>query len=35
VISETAVVPPPHKNKFGQDYPPVPDENVYYPGVKK
>jgi plastocyanin len=35
VISEAGFLQAPHKNKFGQDYPPVPDENVYYPGVKK
>ena len=35
VITESGVTQAAHKNKFGQDYPPVPDENVYYPGVKK
>ena len=35
VISESNFLQAPHKNKFGQDYPPVPDENIYYPGVKK
>jgi hypothetical protein len=35
VIPEAVLLPAPHKNKFGQDYPPVADENVYYPGVRK
>jgi len=35
VIPESDLPQPPHKNKFGQDYPPIADENVYYPGVKK
>jgi plastocyanin len=35
VIPEGNLVQAPHKNKFGQDYPPAGGENVYYPGVKK
>ncbi len=33
-ISEAGYLPAPHKNKFGADYPPVPDDHVY-PGVRK
>ena len=35
VIPESALPPAPHKNKYGHDYPPAADDNVYYPGVKK
>jgi plastocyanin len=36
VISEAGYLPTPHhKNKFGEDYPPVPDDHTYYPGVRK
>ncbi len=34
-ISEAGYVATPHKNKFGADYPPQADDNVFYPGVKK
>jgi plastocyanin len=34
-ISEAGYLPVPHKNKYGEDYPPVTDDNVFYPGVKK
>ena len=34
-ISEAGYVAAPHKNKFGADYPPQTDDNVFYPGVKK
>lgn len=35
VISESGYLPAPHKNKYGKDYPPVVDQNVFYPGVRK
>ncbi len=31
VISETGYLPSPHKNKYGKDYPPAPDERRGYP----
>jgi plastocyanin len=46
VVSETALlVPPitvseagylvaPHKNKYGREYPPTPDDQVFYPGAR-
>jgi hypothetical protein len=34
-ISESGYIEVPHKNKYGQEYPPVPDEHVVYPGVRK
>ena len=34
-ISETGYVQTPHKNKHGEDYPPVPDDHVLYPGARK
>jgi len=34
-ISETGYLPAPHKNKFGEDYPPPADDHTFYPGVKK
>jgi hypothetical protein len=34
-ISEAGYAPAPHKNKFGEDYPPVADDHTFYPGVKK
>jgi len=33
-ISETGYIPAPHLNKFGQTYPPVPNDSGY-PGAKK
>jgi plastocyanin len=30
-ISETGYVEMPHKNKYGQDYPPMPDDHAPYP----
>jgi plastocyanin len=33
-ISETGYIPAPHMNKFGQPYPPVPNDSGY-PGAKK
>jgi hypothetical protein len=35
VISETGYVETPHKNKYGHDYPPPPDERGIYGGPKK
>ncbi len=35
VISESGYLPIPHKNKFGHDYPPVPDEGGMYPTPRK
>ena len=32
VVSETGFVAVPHKNKYGQDYPPVTEEHAPYPG---
>jgi plastocyanin len=34
-ISETGYVEEPHKNKYGQDYPPVPDDRPAYPAQRK
>lgn len=34
-ISEVGYVPVPHKNKYGKEYPAVPDDHVMYPGVRK
>jgi plastocyanin len=34
-ISESGYLEVPHRNKYGQDYPPLPDEHVVYPGVRK
>jgi len=34
-ISETGYVEMPHMNKYGQDYPPVPDDRVPYPATRK
>jgi len=33
-ISETGFIPAPHLNKYGQEYPPVPDDGIY-PGAPK
>ena len=30
-VSEIGYLPLPHKNKYGKDYPPVPEDNVAYP----
>ncbi|HZT32143.1 MAG TPA: hypothetical protein VFA33_19800 [Bryobacteraceae bacterium] len=35
LISETGYLPTPHKNKYGRDYPPVPDDHGTYMGGKK
>lgn len=31
IISETGYIPAPHKNKYGKNYPPVPDDQRSYP----
>ena len=35
VISEIGYLPAPHKNKYGQEYPPATDDHTFYPGVRK
>jgi plastocyanin len=34
-ISETGYVEMPHMNKYGQDYPPVPDDHAPYPAPRR
>jgi hypothetical protein len=34
-ISESGYLPIPHKNKFGQEYRPEPDDHTIYPAVRK
>jgi plastocyanin len=34
-ISESGYLPVPHKNKFGQEYPPAPADEGFYPSVRK
>jgi plastocyanin len=34
-ISESGYLAIPHKNKFGREYPPVPDDRSVYPAVRK
>jgi len=34
-ISESGYIEVPHKNKYGQDYPPEPADHQVYPGVRK
>jgi len=34
-ISETGYIPAPHTNKYGLEYPPVPDDGSSYPGAQK
>ena len=34
-ISESGYLPIPHKNKFGQDYRPEPDDHTIYPAVRQ
>ncbi|MGH9630484.1 MAG: hypothetical protein ACRD7E_19400 [Bryobacteraceae bacterium] len=34
-ISEVGYLQQPHKNKYGKEYSPVPDEHIVYPGVRK
>ena len=33
-VSEAGYLVAPHKNKYGHDYPPVHDDQVFYPGVR-
>lgn len=33
-VSEQGYLALPHKNKYGHDYPPAPEENVFYPGAR-
>jgi hypothetical protein len=35
VISEAGYLPAPHKNKYGEDYPPEADDHTFYPGARK
>jgi hypothetical protein len=34
VVSEAGYLIAPHKNKYGRDYPPSSDDQVFYPGVR-
>jgi plastocyanin len=34
-ISESGYLPIPHKNKYGKDYGPEPDDHTVYPGARK
>ncbi len=34
MISEAGYLVAPHKNKYGHDYPPSPDNQVFYPGTR-
>jgi len=34
-ISETGYLAIPHKNKYGQDYPPAAEDGTYYPATRK
>ena len=34
-VSEAGYLLAPHKNKFGSEYSPEPDDKVFYPGVRK
>jgi len=33
-VSEAGYLPAPHKNKYGRDYPPSSDDQVFYPGIR-
>jgi plastocyanin len=35
VVSESGYLLAPHKNKYGHDYSPPPDDQVYYPALRK
>jgi plastocyanin len=35
VVSEAGYLAAPHKNKYGHDYNPPPDDQVYYPALRK
>jgi len=34
-VSEQGYLATPHKNKYGRDYPPAPDQHVFYPGGRR
>jgi hypothetical protein len=34
MVSEAGYLVAPHKNKYGHDYPPAHDDQVFYPGVR-
>jgi plastocyanin len=34
-ISEAGYLPAPHKNKYGKDYDPPPDDKAFYPGTRQ
>ncbi len=34
MVSEAGYLVAPHKNKYGHDYPPTSEEQVFYPGVR-
>jgi plastocyanin len=34
MVSEAGYLVAPHKNKYGHDYPPTSDDQVFYPGVR-
>jgi len=34
-ISESGYLPIPHKNKYGRDYSPVPDDRMIYPAIRQ
>lgn len=34
-VSEQGYLAVPHKNKFGHDYPPAPDDHIFYPGGRR
>jgi plastocyanin len=34
-ISETGYLAVPHKNKYGREYPPAPENEIFYPSVRK
>ncbi len=34
-VSEAGYLMAPHKNKYGRDYDPMPDDKSYYPGVRQ
>jgi plastocyanin len=34
-VSEAGYLVAPHKNKYGREYPPSPDDQVFYPGARR
>ena len=34
-VSEQGYLALPHKNKYGREYPPAPEEHVFYPGARR